>query len=544
MVALLAVVALFQIDLPGTQPGELRNRIGDPSSCNRCHRGFDGSAGDTWAGSMMANAARDPIFRAALAIANQDVPGSGDLCLRCHTPRGWLEGRADPPDGSRLNATDWSSGVDCDFCHRLVRGDGHIGNSQFTLTDEPISFGRYADSRAQHGTAASDFVTSSELCGLCHDVTNPLTDFPIERTYTEWRNSAFWAEGEGCIDCHMPGVPGTIAVGDGLPQRTLHAHDLAGGNAWMPTVLASLYPEEADALLYAAEKAREMLQSAATVTIQTENSTPWGGVFEFSVRVENESGHKLPTGYPEGRRCWLEVQVLDADGQPLLHSGVWDEAEADRLDDPQLRTYEARLNQGGNQESFHFMLSDKRLLDDRIPPRGFRPVPGTEPVGREYPTLPDGTLAHWDEAPYAVMVPEGTQGPLIVRAVLRYQTTSKTYVEFLRDENRTDDTGQVLYDLWLEHGQSAPETIAESMTLVQLRAPLPPDAGPPPPIDGGPPADMGVPATPGAAVPQPAEGCRAAPGQGSRAPGSGGWLLAGLIGLAVGARRRRTAGGH
>ncbi|MCA9638938.1 MAG: hypothetical protein KC420_23080, partial [Myxococcales bacterium] len=141
MLALLGVVALFQIQLPGTQPGELRHRFSDPTTCHNCHRGFDGSAGDTWTGSMMANAARDPIFLAALTIANQDVPGSGDLCLRCHTPRGWLEGRADPPDGSRLNQIDWQSGVDCDFCHRLDVGDGHIGNSQYTVADRSVSFG-------------------------------------------------------------------------------------------------------------------------------------------------------------------------------------------------------------------------------------------------------------------------------------------------------------------------------------------------------------------------------------------------------------------
>lgn len=531
MVALLALVALLQIDLPGTQPGELRHRFSNPATCHNCHRGFPASAGDTWAGSMMANAARDPIFLAALAIANQDVPGSGDLCLRCHSPRGWLEGRASPPDGSRLNAVDRASGVDCDFCHRLVEGERRIGNSQFTVIDAPVTFGRYADPQAQHDAEASAFITSSDLCGLCHDVSNPITGFPIERTYTEWRNSAFWASGEGCVECHMPGEPGRIAMGDDLPERTLHAHDLAGGNTWMPTVLATLYPEEADALLYAAEKAREMLQSAAEVAVQAPPETAWGGVFEFSVRVENLSGHKLPTGYPEGRRCWLEVEVWDATGAPLLHSGVWDEAIADRINDPQLRTYEARLNQGGNTETFHFMLSDNRLLDDRIPPRGFRPVPGTEPVGREYPTLPDGSLAHWDEAPYAVMLPMDTPGPLTIRATLRYQTTSRAYVEFLRDENRTDDSGQVLYDLWLEHGMSAPEAIAVAEATVALRAPQAPDAGPA--VDAGGVADAGVGPAPSDVVTEPVDGCRAQPG----GPGRGPWAIAALALLA---RRRRA----
>ena len=49
------------------------------------------------------------------------------------------------------------------------------------------------------------------------------------------------------------------------------------------------------------------------------------------------------------------------------------------------------------------------------------------------------------------------------------------YIEFLRDENRTDDRGQTMYDLWDAHGRSAPETIGEAMALVALR-----DAPPPP----------------------------------------------------------------
>ena len=42
---------------------------------------------------LMAQAMRDPLFLATMAIANQDAPASGDLCLRCHTPTGWLGGR-------------------------------------------------------------------------------------------------------------------------------------------------------------------------------------------------------------------------------------------------------------------------------------------------------------------------------------------------------------------------------------------------------------------------------------------------------------------
>lgn len=543
MIALMALVALFQIELPGTQPNDLRVRLSPASSCHNCHRGFAESAGDTWAGSMMANAGRDPIYLAALTIANQDLEGSGEFCIRCHTPRGWLSGRSEATDGSMLDPVDLSSGVDCDFCHRLHPGDqgAYIGNGQYQVIDEAVTFGRIGQTAAQHGTRQSDYLGSSELCGLCHDVTNPETGFPIERTYTEWLASDFSrppAEGgEGCVDCHMKGTAGQIAIGD-MPQRTIHQHDLAGGNTWMPTVLAELYPEEREAFLHAAERAREMLQSAATLRIDTPASTPYGGLFEFTVRVTNESGHKLPTGYPEGRRCWLELEVFDADGAPLLHSGAYDEAVADRIDDPQLRTYETRLGQQGDpDETFHFVLQDTRVLDDRIPPRGFRPDPDTAPVGRTYPVQPDGSLAHFDDAPYVVMIPAGTPGPLSVRARLRYQTTSRAYVEFLRDRNVTDDRGQTLYDLWQQHGMSPPETIAEALVNVALHAPPPPDMGASGDArvpDAGAGADAGVGADGGDLD----TGCRAAPG----GSGPAGWphALLGVLALLAARRTRRS----
>ncbi len=102
--------------LPGTQPGGLDAPLVASQSCGFCHVS---EIVDDFAGSMMANAARDPLFRAALQVANADAAGSGELCLRCHAPNGWLEGRSSVTDGSALTKNDLQ-GVSCSFCHRLV----------------------------------------------------------------------------------------------------------------------------------------------------------------------------------------------------------------------------------------------------------------------------------------------------------------------------------------------------------------------------------------------------------------------------------------
>src|SRR4051812_36654508 len=114
----------------GTQSSVLIDPIRDPSDCSGCHGGFAMATEPfrNWASTMMGQAARDPVFHAALAIANQDAAFAGDLCLRCHAPGGWVQGRSVPTDGSALEATDYQ-GVSCNFCHRMVDPVYQAGSS-------------------------------------------------------------------------------------------------------------------------------------------------------------------------------------------------------------------------------------------------------------------------------------------------------------------------------------------------------------------------------------------------------------------------------
>ncbi|MCB2156919.1 cytochrome c family protein [bacterium] len=117
------------VRMPGTQPPtENSVTLEDPGRCLNCHQGYDTTApyidpGTNWQGSMMAQAARDPLFWACLTVAAQDsiaavgTPNATDICLRCHFPKGWLEGRSDPTNASAMTTGDFN-GVQCDFCHR------------------------------------------------------------------------------------------------------------------------------------------------------------------------------------------------------------------------------------------------------------------------------------------------------------------------------------------------------------------------------------------------------------------------------------------
>lgn len=479
MIALLATAHAQSSIEGGTQPLELAQPLSSSGACAMCHAGWEEAPVDAFAGSMMSMAMHDPMFQAALVIAEQDIPDIGEFCLRCHTPPGWLQGRCLPGDGSSLQPSDYE-GVNCDTCHRMTLApDGPlIGNARYTISQSTDKHATVDTGWAQHGVVADPFTGQSELCGVCHEVSNPLFgDFPIERTYSEWAASAYaqpGADEKSCQDCHLAVVRGQAAV-EGIPERNVHVHRIVGGNTLVPAVLAVERPDLGltDELLATADAAAEHLTKAAKLEIVAEPAVS-GADWTFTVRVTNECGHKLPTGYPEGRRLWLEVVVTDATGAELLHSGALDPVtRALDADDPQLRKYEARLG-SDDVYSYHMVQQDQVLFDSRIPPKGFRPTPDLLPVVREYPVQPDGSLANWDDAPYTVTLPAlGVTGPLTVSATLLHQTTTAEFATFLRDENVTNGLGDEWYRMWEAADRDAPGVVQAASTEVEVAAPPP-----------------------------------------------------------------------
>jgi hypothetical protein len=112
------------VRMPGSQPGQVS--LEGPNRCLNCHSGYDQPVepGFNWQGSMMAQAGRDFLFWSCLTVAGQDSiwavgsPNAVDICERCHFPKGWLEGRSDPPNVSAITGDDYD-GIFCDFCHRM-----------------------------------------------------------------------------------------------------------------------------------------------------------------------------------------------------------------------------------------------------------------------------------------------------------------------------------------------------------------------------------------------------------------------------------------
>ena len=491
-------VSVAEVFLPGMQPKEAGIEFAKVQQCKMCHGGTKNGDADpffSWQGGMMAQAAKDPVFRATLAIAEQDVPGVGEFCFRCHTPRGWLEGRSTPSDGSALNREDMY-GVSCDVCHRLIDPQSepsrelieHIppgyGNAMMVADPRNIVMGPYGDSKGvarPHQVEKSEYHASSKLCATCHNISNPLlaedvnTQPPyafghIERTYSEWVLSDYADRGADgtCQSCHYEQVDGggqASRFGD-LHRDYFVKHGPVGGSTWVQDVTWLLWNGEGmDKKAFDASKKRALalLQKAAKLEFLQISEQ------QATLRITNLTGHKLPSGYPEGRRMWVNVKFYDAGGAVIKEIGEYSSIEtkifgkpvaAPTIIDPDKTTvYECLPGISTQQaekfnktpgKSFHFVLNDIIVKDNRIPPEGFNNAAFKEhlsaPVGVTYE---DGQ--YWDDV--ELELPEAC---VKLEASLMYQSASWEYIKFLAEENRTNDWGKRLYEAWEQTGQCQP----------------------------------------------------------------------------------------
>jgi hypothetical protein len=423
----------------------------------------------------MAHAARDPVFNAMLAITNRhSLPlgmDAAEYCLRCHAPNAWLAGRSHELSTQHFTPTDLE-GVQCDFCHRatdpLAPAAGAAtggpvpgyGNGMFVVMPrgEPRRGPGSGTMTPPHAVAHESFLSTSEFCGTCHDVSNPYFDPApsttppalqpaLERTYSEWALSWYASLGTAgtCQSCHM---------GDGET-----AHAFTGANTFLARIMPRfLQGIDSTVTGAAVERSLGLLRRAARLEADAGRTTSGGRLL---VRITNLTGHKLPTGFAEGRRLWLEVRGFDAAGAEIWSSGVYDHGASTLQEDAQLTLYEARLGASSAAgriagippgPTYHAAFTDSVCFDNRIPPRGFlreafRAV-RAGPVGVSYA---DGQ--YWDVRSYDL---PGAVGSVTVRLLLQHMTPS--FAAFLRDENAGNPYdwngwGERVHAAWREHGE-------------------------------------------------------------------------------------------
>jgi hypothetical protein len=204
-----------------------------------------------------------------------------------------------------------------------------------------------------------------------------------------------------------------------------------------------------NALKAGSDRAKQQLLLAATLkNVNYDSAT---GALSF--QIQNNTAHKLISGFPEGRRMFINIKAYNG-GQLIHEVNPYDYTVGTlkgidhSLSSPPLGPNETRVAElvyeihpsstlTGESKTFHFVLADGRYKDNRIPPKGFDISEAqsrlSEPVwdGVNDPNYftADEYAGGYDDIDLNI-----ASGADYVEINLYYQGTSREYVEFLRDE--------------------------------------------------------------------------------------------------------------
>ncbi|RPI56220.1 MAG: hypothetical protein EHM55_05660, partial [Acidobacteria bacterium] len=343
--------------------------------CLACHNGMktpsgeDVSIGTSWRTSMMANAARDPYWHAGVRREVMDHPAASaaiqDECSKCHMPMARTEAHLNGAEGEVFAHLPVAradgrvdrlahDGVACSLCHQITDQNlgspasftgGYVVTPPGTAAPRPmfgpfqIERGVTAIMRSATGFQPTEalHVRQSELCATCHTLITKalgpngdvIGELPEQMPFQEWKHSAYVSEERSCQSCHMPVVQEETPIASvlGAPRKGFARHTFVGGNFFMQRMLGR-YRDDLGVLatvdeMDAAVKATLNNLQTSTARVFVDRAELSNGRLLADVRIENLTGHKLPTGYPS-RRAWLHVTVRDRSGRTVFESGAVD----------------------------------------------------------------------------------------------------------------------------------------------------------------------------------------------------------------------------
>ena len=457
--------------------------------CVACHNGLktksgeDISIGFDWRASIMANSSRDPYWQGSVRRESIDHPESQPAieneCSTCHMPLTHFTARSEGREAqifSHLPLTPLlgkegpaADGVSCSVCHQVEKtslgtSESFNGNVAFaTVSDKQnrpeygpfvVDQGHQRVMRSSTGgmvPQSAEHIRDSALCGSCHTLITKalgqngkdIGSFPEQMPYVEWLHSDYPKQ-KTCQQCHMPEVDEPVAVTAVYgPLRTgMHRHVFVGGNFLMEQMLndhrddlkVAALPQE---LKSARERTIDFLKSqSARVTLQ--NADEKSGRLSFEVRVENLTGHKLPTAYPS-RRVWLHVVVEDRNRRVVFESGALnpDGSIVGNDNDADPHRYEPHYREISNSqqvEIFEPILGDSHgdvttgllsavgyLKDNRLLPSGFDKRSAERDIAVVGAALDDPNFTDKGSVVRYAIETGGAAGPFHARAELWYQ---------------------------------------------------------------------------------------------------------------------------
>lgn len=467
--------------------------------CAACHVGLKDQAGADvsmpthWRSTMMANAAKDPVWQAKVSSEVARLPALQEViekkCTTCHMPIAETQATvlgqpvAALGDGffnpANLLHPAAIEGVSCTLCHQVSdvnfgQADSYSGGYKIDTSTNPpdrLIYGPYPQPVAQVMQASTGFnpvhgphMEAAEHCATCHNLYTPYVDaqgnvlgeFPEQTPYTEWKNSSFGVLGQSCQSCHMPQVQGSVVISTvpgGLAARQpFYQHFFVGGNAFMLKILRDWGAElevTADVAHFSDTLARVTEQiGARSAALTVKELKLQGNTLAAQLQVTPLTGHKFPASFPS-RRAWLHVTVTDGAGQVIFESGKHNPdgtiAGNDADTDPtayephydlitqadQVQIYEPIMGDNEGAVTYTLLRGAQYLKDNRLLPAGANKARLPADIAVYGEAAADANFVGGsDLVSYWVDV-AGATGPFTFAAELLYEPLSYQFVQDL-----------------------------------------------------------------------------------------------------------------
>lgn len=407
-------------------PTENSTLFSGSGNCALCHSnstdvfetttGRDISPITLWRSTMMAHAAKDPLWQAKVTSeisANPELKTTiENKCNTCHTPMGkreatWLgipyfsfeEAMEDPLS---------MDGVSCTVCHQIENDNLETPASYsggYLITDARTITGPFPNpltmpmiNQLNYTPIEAAHLNASALCATCHTLITPYLDnegniaglFPEQMPYIEWKNSIYNTPSSTCQACHMPHTFEEMKISSRPPwletlRIPIGEHEFVGGN----TLLLDIFKTHNEELELSAstqeldstrKKTLSLLKSAITLT---DTAFTIEDSLIIIVKIINHAGHKFPTGFPS-RRAWIHLSVKHNNNLPIFESGQWNdegfikgnnpafETHHDIIRSPdQVQIYETIMQDVNNEITYTLLHASSYAKDNRIPPKGY-----------------------------------------------------------------------------------------------------------------------------------------------------------------------------
>jgi hypothetical protein len=252
-----------------------------------------------------------------------------DFCGSCHDVSNSVVGDLASGRGSQPNAPP------------VVNSDGSLGGpieEKAAFNNPPYAYGMVERTFSEYKASALPTTRVGDFNSLPVDL--QVSGGSLDVTYQSALLAAGEAEEHGgmagdyadgssrffsCQSCHMRPVLSAGANKKAAAVRNdLPRHDHTGGNSWFADITkyqdtkgilrlgGGLNAEQLAALEMGQLRAIDHLQQAAS--LQLDGNT---------LKVVNLTGHKLISGYPEGRRMWINIKWYDVDDVLIREDGAY-----------------------------------------------------------------------------------------------------------------------------------------------------------------------------------------------------------------------------